>query len=156
MVHPLRLVSAAYLVTIAACQQPPEETALPVTETSRDFGDYVMHFNALTTDQLTAEIAQRHGIVRSNSRAMLNVSILRKEAGTVGVPVAADVSISASNLTGQLKNVTIKEVREQEAIYYLGECAVANAETLIFSIDATPENEDNPLSIRYQKQFFLN
>jgi len=156
MVHTLRLVSAAYLVTIAGCQQTPDSAALPVTETSRDFGDYVVHFNALTTDQLTAEIAQRHGIVRSNNRAMLNVSILRKEDGSIGVPVAADMSVSASNLTGQLKNVTVREIREEEAIYYLAECAVANAETLIFEIDATPETEDNPLSVRYRKQFFLN
>lgn len=156
MVRPLRKMAAAYLVTLAACQQTPDDSALPVTQTSRDFGDYVMHFNALTTDQLTAEIAQRHGIVRSNSRALLNVSILRKEDGTAGVPVAADVEVSASNLTGQLKNVTLKEVREETAVYYLAECAVANAETLIFSIAATPENEDSPLSVRYRKQFFLN
>ena len=156
MVYPLRLMAAAYLVTIAACQQAPDDTALPVTETSRDFGAYVMHFNALTTDQLTAEIAQRHGIVRSNSRALLNVSILRKEEGTAGVPVAADVNVSASNLTGQLKNVTLKEVREETALYYLAECAVANTETLIFAINATPESEDGALSVRYQKQFFLN
>ena len=156
MAYSLRLVSAACLLTIVGCQQPPEEAALPVTETSRDFGDYVMYFNALMTDQLTAEIAQRHGIIRSNNRAMLNVSILRKEADTVGVPVAANVTVSASNLTGQLKNVTVKEVREETAIYYLAECAVADAETLIYTISAIPENEDNPLSIRYQRQFFLN
>ena len=156
MPHPLRLVSAAYLVTIVGCQQAPDDTALTVTETSRDFGDYVVHFNALTTDQLTAEIAQRHGIVRSNSRAILNVSILRKEEGSIGVPVAAEVGISASNLTGQLKNVTVQEVREEGAIYYIAECAVANAETLIFEIDVTPESEDNALSVRYRKQFFLN
>ena len=156
MAQPLRFVSAACLATIAACQSPPDSTAVPVTETFRDFGEYVMHFNALTTDQLTAEIAQRHGIVRSNNRAMLNVSILRKRDGSLGVPVAARVTVSANNLTGQLKNVTLKEVREAEAIYYLAESAVANGETLIYAIDAIPESQNAPLSIRYRKQFFLD
>jgi len=156
MAQPLRFVSAACLATIAACQSPPDGTAVPVTETFRDFGEYVMHFNALTTDQLTAEIAQRHGIVRSNNRAMLNVSILRKRDGSLGVPVAARVTVSANNLTGQLKNVTLKEVREAEAIYYLAESAVANGETLIYAIDAIPESRDAPLSIRYRKQFFVD
>jgi len=151
-----RLASAAYLVALAGCQQPPAENALPVTETSRDFGDYIVHFNALTTDQLTAEIAQRHGIIRSNSRCLLNVSILRKEPGGASLPVKADVNVSASNLTGQLKNVSVREIQEQDAVYYLGECSVANAETLIFDIDVTPENEESPLSVRYRKQFFLN
>ena len=46
MAQPLRFVSAACLATIAACQSPPDSTAVPVTETFRDFGEYVMHFNA--------------------------------------------------------------------------------------------------------------
>ncbi|MYF70586.1 MAG: DUF4426 domain-containing protein, partial [Proteobacteria bacterium] len=53
----------------------------------QEFGDYTLHFNALTTDQLPAEVAQRHGIVRSGNRAMLHVSILRKREGAVGEPV---------------------------------------------------------------------
>ncbi len=157
MTHAFRLLSVACLLTVAGCTQPPQETAVPVTETSRDFGDYILYFNALTTDQLTAEIAQRHGIVRSNSRAMLNISILRKEEGTaIGTPVAGSVSASANNLTGQLKNVALREIREEEAIYYIGETAIADGETLIYTIDVVPVEEDTTLSIRYRKQFFVD
>jgi len=152
----LRFVAAVSLVTIAGCVEPPEETALPLTVTSQDFGDYVLHFNALTTDQLIAAVAQQHGIVRSGNRAMLSITILRKNDGGVPTPVAGDVSVSANNLTGQLKNIVVREVREQEAIYYIAECAVADGENLIFSIDATPVNETEPLSVRYRKQFFTN
>ena len=150
------LLAAACLMMLAGCQDAPEETAVPGTETMQDFGDYVLHFNALTTDQLTAEIAQRHGIVRSSNRAMLNISILRKEAGSVGIPVRGTVEVSAANLTGQLKNVNLREITEAEAIYYIGESSVANGETLIYSIDATPADEAGPLSVRYMKQFFVN
>ncbi len=125
-------------------------------ETSKDFGDYVVHFAALTTDQLTVEIAQRYGIVRSKNRAMLNVNILKKEEGTIGTPVAGEVSVFANNLTGQLKNITVRELRDGEAIYYIGECGITNRETLIFTIDVTPINEANPLSVRYMKQFFVD
>ncbi len=156
MTHALRLLSAACVVRIAGCQQPPNEAALRVTETSKDFGDYVVHFSALTTDQLTAEIAQRHGIVRSKNRAMLNVNILKKEEGTVGTLVAGEVSASASNLTGQLKNITVREIREEQAIYYIGECAVVDEETLLFTIDVTPINEVSSFSVRYMKQFFVD
>ena len=55
-----------------------QEGVLPATEGSKDFGDYVVYFNAMNTDQLTPEIAREYEIVRSKSRAMLNVSIHRK------------------------------------------------------------------------------
>lgn len=150
----LVVLAVGFLVTIAGCQQPPNEAAFRGTETSKDFGDYVVHFSALTTDQLTAEIAQRYGIVRSKNRAMLNVNILKKEEGTIGTPVAGEVSVFANNLTGQLKNITVREIREGEAIYYIGECSITNRETLIFTIDVTPINEASSFSVRYMKQFF--
>ena len=87
---------------------------------------------------------------------MLNVSILRKREGSVGIPVSGSVSASAVNLTGQLKTVTLREIREGEAVYYIGEVAVANAETLIFTIDVTPMNESSRFTVRYKKQFFVN
>ena len=156
MTHALRFLTALSLMTIAGCQQPPEEAAVPLTVTSKDFGDHVVHFNALTTDQLVAEVAQQHGIVRSSNRAMLSITILRKEESGLARPVAGEVSVSANNLTGQLKGVSLREVREQEAIYYIGETAVANEETLIFTIDITPDDETNLLSVRYMKQFFVD
>ena len=152
----LGLLAAACLSVAAGCQQAPEETAAAVTETMHDFGDYVLYFNALTTDQLTTEIAQRHGIVRSSNRAMLNVSIVKKQQGAVGTPVRGAVEVSAANLTGQLKPVALREITEAEAIYYIGESSVADGETLVYSIDATPFGDDTPMSVRYMKQFFAD
>ena len=125
-------------------------------ETSKDFGDYVVHFNALATDQLTADIAKTYGIVRSANRAMLTVSIIKKETGTIGTPVSGSVSASANNLTGQLKQVPLRVITEGEAIYYIGETTVANQETLIFNVDVTPMNEASRFSIRFQKQFYVD
>ncbi len=158
----LRVLPAACLFLAAACEQPARPTAampepaLRSTETFRDFGDYVVHFNAISTNQLTPDIARQHGIVRSNNRAMLNVSILRKEPGTTGVPVPGSVSASAVNLTGQQKNMTLREIREDAAVYYIGELPVANEETLVFTIDVTPMNEPSRFSVRYMKQFYVN
>ena len=158
----LHALPVACLFLAAACEQPTQPTvatpepALRSTESFRDFGDYVVHFNAISTNQLTPEIARQYAIVRSDNRAMLNVSILRKEAGTTGAPVSGSVSASAVNLTGQHKNMTMREIREGEAVYYIGELAVANEETLVFSIDVTPMNESSRFSVRYMKQFYVD
>jgi len=162
MSHRLHLLPILFLAGIAGCQQQAEvdasitPPALASTETSKDFGDYVVHFNALSTEQLSPDVARQYDIVRSNNRALLNVSIIKKEPGTLGTSVAGGVSASAINLTGQLKNITVRQIREEEAIYYIGEAMIANGETLIFTIDVTPLNESSRFTIRYMKQFFVD
>ncbi|HEX9875099.1 MAG TPA: DUF4426 domain-containing protein [Gammaproteobacteria bacterium] len=158
----LRALPVACLFAVAGCEPSADGTArtdaaaLPSTENSRDFGDYVVHFNAISTDQLTPEIARRYDIVRSRNRAMLNVSIIKKEAGTPGRPVSGSVFATAVNLTGQQKDLSVREIREEEAVYFIGEVAIANAETLVFTIDVTPINEPSRFSVRYMKQFFVD
>jgi Domain of unknown function (DUF4426) len=132
-----------------------QEGVLPATESQKDFGDYVLYFNALNTDQLSPDIAQEYGIVRSRSRALLNVSIHRKVAGGPTEAVTGAVSASAINLTGQLKTMTLREIREDTAIYYIGELAVTDGEVLIYTIDAMPINEPSRFTVRFKKQFFV-
>ena len=160
-----RLFLVGALAWLLGCEQNVETNGaqnnadvavLPGTESSRDFGDYVVHFNALATDQLTPNVAQQYGIVRSQNRAMLNVSILRKEDQGMGTPVSGSVSASAINLTGQLKSIPLREIREGTAIYFIGEIAITNAETLIFTVDVTPINEASRFTVRFQKQFYVD
>lgn len=134
-----------------------DETAvLPGTESSRDFGDYVVHFNAILTEQLAPEIAREYGIVRSRNRMMLNVSILKKVEDATGTPVSGAVSASTINLTGQFLNMAMREIREGTAIYYIGEQTITDGETLIFTIDVTPLNEASRFTVRLKKQFFVD
>ena len=74
---------------------------------------------------LTPEIATNYGIARSANRALVNISMVKKAEGTPGVPVAGKVTVQAVNLNGQFKDLTLREVREGDAIYYIGDVAVA-------------------------------
>ena len=148
---------------LAACGQPGGDAdqdaaaneVLPATESYRDFGQYTLHFNALTTDQLTEAIASEYQIVRSRNSALLNVSILLNR--DVGLPTAVpgDVRASARNLTGQFRNLDVREIREGDAIYYIAETDIVNAESLVFTVEATPESESEPMRVSFQKQFFV-
>ena len=140
-------------------QNPPPPVAAPApamepaTSSSRDFGNYVLHFNAIRTDTLTPEIAKAYNIARSANRALLNISMVKKVEGTLGVPVAGRVTAQAVNLNGQFKDLTLREIREGDAIYYIGDVAVANDETLVFTVDATPADESSQYSVRFQREF---
>ena len=119
-----------------------------------DFGDYVVHYNALTTDQLPPEVARAYRITRSKSRAMVNVVIIKKVPGTIGKPVRGEVSIAARNLTGQAKNLDLEEIVEEEAIYYIGDVPVINGETLVYDVSVLPEGESERFELRFRQQFF--
>lgn len=150
-------VALAMFGLMSACGGPGESAdvpdAQPAGATSVDIGDYIVHFSAQSTDQLPPEVARAYDIVRSKNRAMLNVSVLRESDNS---PVPAVVTVKTVNLTGQLKNITMRQIDEQEAIYYIGEVAVANRETLVFDISITPEGVNTASDVRFKRQFFTD
>jgi hypothetical protein len=150
-------IALACLSLLAACGGPTADTPVPQAQDAGnsfvDIGEHVVHFSALSTDQLPPEVARQYNIVRSKNRAMLNVSVLDESTGNA---VTADVVVKTVNLTGQLKNVTMRKIEEQEAIYYIGETPVANRETLIFDISITPEGMTEAKDVRFKRQFFTN
>jgi hypothetical protein len=131
-----------------------ERVSLAENENYRDFGGYLLHVNALGTNQLPPEVAQSAGIVRSDNRGMLNVVILKKLEAREDQPWAGAVKVAAANLAGQFRSIDMRKVTEQDAIYYIGEFAVSNQETLVFDIDVVPENETRRLAVRFTKQFY--
>ena len=154
------LIAFSLAALLAACGGPGDSakvpTAQPAEATSSDIGDYVVHFSAQTTDQLTPDVARAYDIVRSKSRAMLNVSVVRKSDGQ---SVPATVSVKTTNLTGQLKNVTMRKIEEPGdtvAVYYIGETPVANRETLLFDISVKPEGQSTVSEVRFKRQFYTD
>ncbi len=128
---------------------------LSVNKSYGEFGEYVVHVNAMTTAGLTPEIAQGYGIVRSNNVGLINLVVLKKSS-EVGQdkPTQASVSLSAANLTGQLKSVDVREIEDSASIYYIGEVSVDDKETINFDFDILPEGGDRTLFVRFSHQFY--
>jgi hypothetical protein len=148
---------AILAMIVSGCGGPGDNAEIPQAEaageTSKDIGEYVVHFSAQATDQLSTDVAKAYNIVRSKDRAMLTVSIVRKSDAR---SVPATVSVRTVNLTGQLKNVTMRRIDEQEAIYYIGETSVANRETLVFDISVMPEGSSAPVEMRFKREFYTD
>jgi hypothetical protein len=152
------LTSLSLLALVSACGGPGGSATVPEAQpagaTSADIGNHVVHFSAQSTDQLPPAVAREYNIVRSKNRAMLNVSVLQKPDN---VPVAAEVSVNTVNLTGQLKNVTMRKIEEPGdivAIYYIGDTTVANREVLVFDISIKPDGEESTSQVRFKRQFY--
>lgn len=145
------------LPLVASCGGIGENATVPLAEpasaTFVDVGNHVVHFSAQLTNQLPLEVAREHNIVRSKNRTLINISVIKKSTNR---PVTADIKIKTVNLTGQRKNVRMRVLREQEAIYYIGETSVANQETLIFEIDVRPQGVEETSHVRFKSQFYTD
>ena len=159
--HRMRIIRTAITLSclslLVACGGPANNAAVPPAQpagaTSVDIGDHVIHFSAQATDQLPPEVARTYNFVRSKNRAMLTVSIIETSTGNATI---ADVTVKTVNLTGQLKNVTMRTITEQQSIYYIGETAISNQETLIFDISVTPDGVDKASNVRFTRKFYTN
>lgn len=151
---------ALLAASLGGCgQSAPASEVFPkareITESnSRAFGDHVVHFNAQPTTMLTPEVARAFGIRRGDNRAMLNITVLH--GPLPGTPVRADVVVTASNLLGQGKDIKMRELREGDAIYYIGEFRIANEEIVNFKVNVRPEGVGQSYELSFRQQFFRN
>ncbi len=123
-------------------------------ESSKEFGDYVVHYNAFRSDTISAEVAKQYNLARANNRVLINIAVLKKVMNTTGKPTSSAVTGHASNLTGQLKKLEFKQITEGNAIYYLAETKISDGEFLKFDIKITPEGGAKAARLQFDKRFF--
>lgn len=102
-------------------------------EISQKFGPLEIHYNALTTDELSPEVARAYKIERSKTRGLVTMSVLKQNKVGVPTPVPAKLTVYVTNLNQQLANIEMREIKEGTAIYYLGEFRVTPPDTLKFT-----------------------
>jgi len=159
-VLPMLLISSMLVTgcdnSTAITAPEPERIRLAADQNYVDFGSHVIHVNAMITNELTPAIAATYDIVRSDSRAMLNVVILEKDETPQGNPALGSVAVKASNLTGQVKSVDVRKVEDGGNIYYIGDVSIDNQERLSFQIDVTPDGLSQPMRLVYSHQFYTD
>lgn len=149
--NPRRLLITLLLVVAAMGSLPHA-----VAQQAEDLGDYRVHYSAINTSQLSPEVARAFGIQRSTSRALLNLAVLRKRDGAMNEPTRARIQVEAVNIAGQRRDIEMREVTEQDAIYYIGTFRIHNEERVTFQIEVDPDDSSEPASsFRFQQQFFV-
>jgi len=134
--------------------------ALPLmaqAEQSKVFGNYTVHYSAFTTDNLTPSVARTYNIPRSKKRALLNISVLKKTADGSSKPTRVAIKGTTTNLSQQqLRELSLREISEKGAIYYIAETPVDNAETLKYNLEISPEGETTTYKLSFQEQFYTD
>lgn len=120
-------------------------------EQKKQLGNWDVHYMVLSTTFLSPEIAKANNIVRSRFSSLVNISVLNKNSK---VAQSVAMSGSATNLLGTKKELSFKQVKEGDAIYYLALLDYRNRETYRFKINIQQGNTTRTLS--FQQELFVN
>ncbi|PWG61974.1 DUF4426 domain-containing protein [Sediminicurvatus halobius] len=125
--------------------------ALPAAAQQADrFGDYEVHYNAMPTRLLNAEVAASYNILRSRTRGLLMLTVMRG-----GDAVPARIEALARDADDRLQEVDMREVRQSAWVSYIGTFPVEDEQALRFEVEVTPEGgEAGPFRIGFRQRFF--
>ncbi len=143
-----RLNFLAAIVLIIACGPL-------VAQQSQDFGQYAVHYNVINSDLIPAQVAQGYGIKRSGSRALVNITVMDMSAGGSGQPVQAQITTQAINLSGQRRDVAMREISDPEGgLYYIGELPIHNMESYNFKVNIKLATEPKAFELEFRQQLY--
>ena len=137
-------------VAVAALIAATHALAEPFTRA----GAFTIYHNAVTADTLTPEVATALGILRSKSRGVLNVSVIKEQDGTTGTPVRALVDLAIVDAADQKTRVPMREIEAQGAVSYLAEFPVASGQELMFELQVRPAGAAVTTTVRLSQEFF--
>ena len=125
-------------------------------ERAKEYGNYIVHYNAVTTDFLTPTTAKQYNLTRSKNRGMVTIAVQEKapEGKAMGKPLAGNITGYATNLNGQTRNLKFRKIKEGSAIYYIDDFSVTNQEVINFVLSVKPEGQDSSYSLKFKQQFF--
>lgn len=120
-------------------------------EQMQKLGDWDVHYIAFPSTFLTSDVASTYDIQRSKYLGIINISVLDSESLKAR---AVQITVTARNLLGNIRELEVREIREQNAIYYIAEVPHRNEET--YRIKVTLSSGDQTQELKFQQKFYVD
>ncbi|MCJ8349647.1 DUF4426 domain-containing protein [Moritella sp.] len=120
-------------------------------EQMQKLGDWDVHYIAFPSTFLTSDIASDYDINRSKYLGIINISVLDSETLKAQ---AVTMTVTARNLLGNIRELDVREIREQNAIYYIAEVPHRNEET--YRIKVTISSGNQTQELKFQQKFYVD
>ena len=117
------------------------------------FGDVVIRYNAISTDQLFPAVAQTYGIERSNRNGLVNIAVEKKSGTDASEMIAAVVTGKVADLTGHSRPIRFRETNEAGAVDYLGEFPIDSSGTYVFTINVSKVGQTTPYTVKFNRDY---
>jgi thiol:disulfide interchange protein len=122
----------------------------PSAEQFKAFGDIEVHYAVVNTLFLQPDVAARYNIARDTDRAIVNVSVVNHDGGTL----AADLSGVSVNLLNQEAKLTFDTIKEDESTYYIAALRYTDQDVLRFRITVKLPGRD-PMNVEFQQLMYV-
>jgi len=116
------------------------------------FGDYKVPYSVFNSSFLTPEIASAYDIVRSDTLAVMNIAVRKKQADGSYKSVEADVSGNQFDLIRR-EPLQFQQVREQDAVYYLSTFEIQDRITIHFTVNVQVDGKP-PFKVTFSKMLY--
>jgi len=120
-------------------------------EQMQKLGDWDVHYIAFPSTFLTSEVASNYDIDRSKYLGIINISVLDSDSQKAQ---AVAIKVTARNLLGNIRELEVSEIREQNAIYYIAEVPHRNEET--YRITVTLSDGKQTQELKFQQKFYVD
>ncbi|QYF92361.1 DUF4426 domain-containing protein [Massilia sp. PAMC28688] len=112
-------------------------------------GSYTVRSSTVGSDTLSEASARVHGIERSPTRGVLNVTVTKG-----GQTVPATVAVVARNLTGRTRPIGVKETNANGYVSYTGVYDFVHGEVLDFTVRATPYDSKEVIVLTFRDRMW--
>lgn len=122
---------------------------------SQRFGPYEVHYSVLNTTFLAPDISAQYAIIRGKQRAILNLAV--REHLSDGTSRARSAKLEGRTWDlFQNQFFEFREIREGEAIYYIGEFKFSDEELRFFDVTILPEGASRSYQLRFQHKLYVD
>ncbi|WP_245947781.1 DUF4426 domain-containing protein [Billgrantia montanilacus] len=120
-------------------------------------GNYQIHYSAVSTSFLSADVAAEHGIQRSPAMALVNVSVLEeREDGTtrtVNAPVSGTVGSVGDSSPASL---SFRSLRTGDSVSQIAVFRIIEDEPMRFDLEVRHDRNEAPADIGFIQRFTID
>ena len=144
------LILTLLLAACSAGEKPRAAEFVPPAESSADFGDLRVHYNALPTLSLNDAVAREYGVSRDAKSALVVIALRRlasgEELGAEGM-----VSADAYDLQGRRQHIVFSTAKTGEYTDHIGTFAINARDSYRFEVKV--ESAGRSESVKFQRNF---
>ena len=144
------LILALLLAACSAGEKPRAAEFVPPADSSIDFDDLRVHYNALPTLSLNEAVAREYAVTRDAGSALVVVA-LRRVANGEELGAEGKVSAEAYDLQGHRQRIDFSAVRTGEYIDHIGTFTINARDS--YRLEVKVESGGRKETVKFQRNF---
>jgi hypothetical protein len=144
------LIVTLLLTACSAGEKPRMAEFVPPADSSTDFGDLRVHYNALPTLSLNEAVAREYGVSRNAGSGMVVIA-LRRIADSQETGAEGKVSAEAYDLQGKRQHIDFSAVRTGDYTDHIGTFAISERDSYRFEVKI--ESGGRKETVKFQRNF---